>query len=326
MMQKKSETGKTILAVALLAVMLGVFYFTFFKPKAAPGGTTAVAGSAATTSAATAPEAAKETNAAESPETPAEAGGSGKQAADNAIAMKPKRGPFKPPMHRELAPSAYFSLEEYRDMDAAGLSRHYASVLNANKFAETKIARDSDKSFAGTAYFSSIEAAPPIAELKNPFTPIIKKDDKLNRFTTGIDTTKLTPGGSSGSTGSTDIWDWFTTPGLPTGSEFVPPSNGLTNGSSGSDGTSQPYFDPNVPVISGGPAKVLGVALSGDGASALIEIGPADNREVIRVRVDQILEGRFKVAKIAEDVVVIADLNSGKTFELKLTGTSRRFA
>ncbi len=319
-MEKKNETLKTVFAILLLALMLFVVYWLYLKPKSTGGASTATASNGAGRADSPPASAGKQED---SEKGSGQAGTSGKAAADALASGKLIRGPFKPPIHRELAPLDYFSLEEYREKER-GLPRHYESVLNAHQFAETKIGRESDKSFAGTAYFSSIEVAPSLAEMKNPFVPLVKKDDVLNRFSTGIDMS-FSNGGSSSSSGSSDIWDWFSTPGLPSGGEFVPPANGFSE--NGTDPV--PQFldvDPNAPVIQGGPAKVLGVALSDKGASALLEVGAAGSREVIRVRTDQILEGRFKVAKIAEDRIVLADLTSGKTFELKFGGASRRFA
>ena len=324
-MEKKNETLKTIVAIVLLAGMLGMVYFMYFKPKAAPGGTEAAKNGMERQS----PPAAASAND-EGDEKPADvkpgSGAAGKKAADETTLGKIARGPFSPPFHRELSPQAYFSLQEYSD-DQNRIPRHYESAINAGKFAESTIAREPDKSFAGSAYLSSIEDAPIPVELKNPFVPIVKKDDGiLNRFSTGMDMS-FQPSGSSGSSGTSDIWDWFVTPGLPNGGEFVPPSNGFSNGGNGA-GTSTPFLDvdPNAPVVMGGPAKLLGIALSDKGSSALLEVGPAGDRTLIRVRTGQIMEGRFKVAEIAEDGIVLVDLNSGKTTDLKMGRKSRRFA
>lgn len=312
-----SEAGKTALAIGLLIVMLLVVYWFVIRPMtatktASSKATTATTPAGAIDSAKTAANASSSaTNAEKSEiETLAGAGGGSETAKSKQGPTTgppaPGTAPFVPEKHAELAPDDYLNHQiQPNYIDATVETREYA---------KSPVARDSDKAFAGTAYFTNIQVPPTTYQIKNPFTPLVEMSPKQS-------SASQTENQSSGTSGGGDIFKWPNTyitgplPGNGGMSEIEGP-NGITLPGSTETPTGPP--DENTLWILGGEVVLRGVALSERGASALLEMGPEGERKVVRVRTMQLMEGRYQVADIRENSVVIIDTTRGKSFTLDL--------
>ncbi|MEP0814916.1 MAG: hypothetical protein HRF49_09670 [bacterium] len=312
MEQKKGgEAGKTILAVFLLLVMIGVFYWKVWMPM--QGGKSADKGKGGKPKTV-------ETNGVANADSAggASAANSGAEPAAGKTTARQSQisyNPFKPvvlPPFAEIDPAEYFSAKSKRIGDLAD------ATINTRTFSESTLAKETDKGFAGGAYFTSVEVPPVPLQFKNPFTPLLKEQESSPA-------SSASPGESSTPGGGifTSPWSGITLPGGDS-SPGWPPTWGTPPSFGGKGEENVPDVpkgppDENTLWIMDGPVVLKGIAISEKGgASALLEIGPEGNRKVVRVRANQVMEGRYKVNSISEDGVDVLDTRTGKVFALDL--------